>query len=575
MLPNIAIVNNYFLGDGVILEPAAEELATATSRRVYVLSRHKDLYAGHPNIVGIEGTEPDLPEDLRHVVLDEAMQELDGKGEAIRHALGLRGEPHRAPKLYLTQLEELRAAELAGIVPGPRIGVVWESWRGVKCWNYMAAFVRELVARGHAVFLIGDKTVQLPEKLRGLCLYSLMGKPLREMMMWLRAMHVVVGSDTGPVHVASALGIPTVVICLERFSHIFEQNALCTVLTTSVVRRRGISSISLRAVLDGLEMRLETQPVTHGASQTDGGTHAYIRFRGIGDVLALQPGLATLRSLDGKGSLELITSKEIAALAPALPAVDAALGIDYTHGTWGLPVAPQDVDYSRYSTVTNLINSVDFVPSSSVVPRTELFGRLLGLESVRYDTNWKMQMPDEWRREARRILLAKGLRDSEVLIALQIGSAGLSRRWPEPRWNEFIGRANKKRWKVVALSDKRVRSVPQAAINLTGQLTVRQYASVIAESDVFVGADSSGVHIAGCLDKNAVGLFGSVDPALRVSHYDSVRVMASKRNCVPCNDWMNANCEDQKKSPMCMWDIKPESVIREVARLLKSGKEAL
>lgn len=574
MLPNLAVLNNYFLGDGVLLEPEVEELATSTSRRVYVLSRHKELYAGHPNILGIEGTEPDLPDDLHYVVLDEAMQELDGKRQAIRDALGLQGAPSRPPRLYLTQIEELRAAQLAGIVPGPRIGVVWESRRGVKSWNYMAGFLRELAARGYAVFLIGDETVELPEKLRRLPFYSLMGKRLREMMIWLRCMDVVVGSDTGPVHVASALGIPTVVICLERFAYVYEQNARCTVLTTPVVRRRGISSISVRSVLDAVEARIQAGVAPVGVSRSDGGTHAVIRLRGIGDVLALMPAFATLRSLDGKGSLELITSKEIAKLAPALPAVDGAVGVDYTHGTWGLPVAPQEVDYSRYSTVTNLINSVDFVPSSAKVPRTELFARLLGLESVCYDTDWKMHMPDEWRRDARRLLSASGVGKSDVVISLQIGSAGLSRRWPEARWTEFIGRANKKRWKLVALSDKRVRSVPQVAINLTAQLTLQQYAAVIAESDVFVGPDSSGAHIAGCLDKDAVALFGSVDPALRVAHYDSVHVIRSKRRCVPCNDWMNASCEDQKKAPRCMWDIKPDSVIRQVAKLLKSGKEA-
>lgn len=571
MLPNLAVVNNYFLGDGVLLEPEVEELATGTSRRIYVLSRHKDLYAGHPNIVGIEGTEPDLPEDLRYVVLDGAMQELDGKRQAIRDALGLRGEPHRAPRLYLTQLEHLRAAELAGIVPGPRIGVVWESRRGVKSWNYMAGFVRQLAARGYAVFLIGDETVELPEKLRRLPFYSLMGKRLREMMIWLGCMDAVVGSDTGPIHVASALGVPTVVICLERFGYMYEQNARCTVLTTPVVHKRGIRSISVRAALDALEARLEAEARPAEVSHT-GGRHAVIRIRGIGDLFLLQPGLATLRSLDGKGSLELITSKAIAELAPALPAVDAAVGVDYSHGTWGLPVAPQ-LDYSRYSTVTNLINSVDFVPSSGVVPRTELFGRLLGLECVRYDTDWKMQMPDEWRREARGILSASGLGDSQVLIGLQIGSAGLSRMWPKARWKEFIGRANRRRWKVVALSDKSMRSVPQSAINLTGQLTVRQYAAVIAETDVFVGPDSSGVHIAGCLDKDAVALFGSVDPELRVSHYDSVHVIRSRRKCVPCNDWIDTNCEGKKKAPMCMWDIKPDSVIRVVAKLLRSRRE--
>lgn len=567
--PDIGFVNHFFIGDNVLLEPAADGLAQSMGHATYVLTNCPEIFKAHPQVIGINGTNGKKPTDLRFIDVDDAMTVTKDKRKEILNASGLSGLYDRAPHLYLDAREHARAVDFRSCFHGPCIGIALGSNHSIKNWVYMPKLVKQLVRMGYNVFLIGSSMTEIPESLKSLPLYEIIGRELREAMIMISAMDVVVGPDTGPVHIAASQGVPTAVICMESFADLYEKYDKCVIFSTPQMRRKGINTVPVIDVLDAIEMFLAEKPLPRLKS----GNHAFVRFRGLGDVLLSLPALATLRSLDGASSYTYITSPAVAKLLRATNLVDETVAIDYKHGTSGMPLLPQDVDYDAFDTVTNLINRIDFLPESGSVPRSDLFGKAMGVPEVDYSTDWRLHPPERWLDDSRAILAEHGVREADTVIGLQVDSKGASRIWPKARWVEFVGRARKYHYQVALLSDQRMNNVPSGAINLTGKLSIEEYVGVIALCSVFVGPDSSGVHIAGAMDIPAVGLFGSVDPYLRVNHYQSVRVIVGKAKCVPCNDWMNACCKDRKKFPMCMWSIKPKRVLGEVRKALRDNAD--
>lgn len=119
------------------------------------------------------------------------------------------------------------------------------------------------------------------------------------------------------------------------------------------------------------------------------------------------------------------------------------------------------------------------------------------------------------------------------------------------------------------LSDVKYTKYPKNCINLTSQLSVSEYVGMIAICTFGLSPDSALIHIAGAIGKQALGLFGAVDPELRIAHYDTVSALVGKASCVPCNDWQKSICKDKKKMPECMWNIMPHQVVSSIEKLMK------
>lgn len=563
--PVMGLVNDYFLGDGVHLEGAADALARSFEDPIYVISNYPELYAGHPHIFGLSTT-GEMPAGARYLDLGKALTATEKKMERLYEDLGLSKAMARAPKLYLNASEQTASALFSRCFPGPRIGIVLGSGHGIKEWPYMEKFIRLLIKRPGQIFLISDGLEQMSRRLKKLGAYQVVARPVRELMLTLKALDVVIGADTGPVNIAAALGVKTLVICLERFADLYEHYENCEVLTAESFSMIGLDSISISTALSALDGLLPEEKDLDAKHKT-----AIVRFRGLGDVLMTLPALATLRSHDGNGEYTFLTSPGPAALLNASGLVDEVLTLDYKHKTWGYPVLPSDFDFKPFDVVCNMINRVDFIPASCEIPRSDLFGRLLGLSEVDYDTPWRFEIPKEWSTLARQKMRNAGINHGDKVIGLQTTSDGWSRNWPVPRQQEFCGLAAKRGWKVVLLSDSNKGRYPKSAVNLMGHLTVAEFAGIIGEVDIFVGPDSSGLHIAGCTDNDAIGLFGSVDPALRIGHYSTVQSIIGKGRCVPCNDSQKHSCIDLKYRPACMWTIKGKSVLARVEKIYRAN----
>jgi len=394
-------------------------------------------------------------------------------------------------------------------------------------------------------------------------------------------MDVMLGPDTGPMHVAGAMNIPLVVICFKIFTDLYEIYENATILSTDVFNiKKGLTGVSLKTVLNSVSKLATTHkqaPIVtvKKTPVMKNKAHAYIRIRGIGDLLSSLPGIATARSQNGNSNntYVYITSEVGKKLLECSNMFDEVIAVKYDHGPAGLPLPPGGVDYSKFDTISNLINVVDFLPTSDRVPRTELFARAIGIERCDYDApGWKITVPQEWKDAAWDILKTHKVFRNHKVLAFQVDTKGASRGWPKPRAIELCSTMARRGWKVVLLSDIEYTGYPRTAVNLTGKLSITEYVGIIAICTAGLSPDSALIHIAGAMDVPALGLFGAVAPELRIAHYSTIKALVGKASCVPCNDWQKTSCSHKAKKPECMWSIRVKDVVKEIDSLVKTAR---
>ena len=86
-------------------------------------------------------------------------------------------------------------------------------------------------------------------------------------------------------------------------------------------------------------------------------------------------------------------------------------------------------------------------------------------------------------------------------------------------------------------------------------------------ADAFVGVDSGLLHVAGTMGTPLVGLFGSTDPAMRLTYYDRAVAVTTDLPCRPC--WYAMRCAEVGVSHLaCLSGISTESVVGAVQGIL-------
>jgi ADP-heptose:LPS heptosyltransferase len=538
-IPAIVFPNLHWLGDNVLLEPIAR--MSGVRDRAYVLTQHPELFEGHPTVVGI-GKPTQIPEGARVIDINEAISNVerqeDGsyiilgdKNLAMWKAAGFSSVQDH-PRLYLTAKEWHEVEEMRRWFQRPCIGVVLRTRHRAKDWAYMMLFIRALIKKKKFdvfIFAKGVSKKSLAAIPPGAHFY--LNRSIREVMQGLSLMDVVVTPDTGLGHISAALGKETVVVCFSMFTDLYDMYPTATVMSSdNYTMRKGITGVSVKNMLMEVDEHLlknrNPVPVVMGfdAAATEQSL-LFIRFRGLGDVLLSLVALAAFRKLNPNTAITYLTSPGVAELVRQSGVVDHVMEMTYEHSTSGLPLPPRDIDYESYDTVVNAINAVDFGPESGEVHRSALFAEKLGLHQVDYSTDWQFEMPKSWVEIGKRTLEECGV--SGKTIIMQADSKGLSRIWQQRRQDEFVGIARKRGYTVVAVSDKK-HKYPASVVNLTGKLSFIEYVGMIGAGDILLSPDSGGLHIAGMTNNLALGLFGSVLPELRITHYPTVDAIVGK-----------------------------------------------
>jgi ADP-heptose:LPS heptosyltransferase len=160
------------------------------------------------------------------------------------------------------------------------------------------------------------------------------------------------------------------------------------------------------------------------------------------------------------------------------------------------------------------------------------------------------------------------------LVAVHMGVTP-DRSWPFTYWQVLIAALNADPHLGVVVVGAGADFHPAAAVrvlDLVGRLDLRETAAAVAMADVLIGPDSALLHVAAAVGTSAVGLYGMVDPRLRIPFGADQIAVRSPVDCAGCLHELpapNTNPRCKFSKSFCMEAIAPAPVI--TATLQKLG----
>ena len=165
------------------------------------------------------------------------------------------------------------------------------------------------------------------------------------------------------------------------------------------------------------------------------------------------------------------------------------------------------------------------------------------------------------------------------LIAILPGAAWSLKSWPIDKWNKLAGiLRNKYNIKMINIgkpnSDdfgQRVLKDISPEIISADKTNLRQALALAKRCAIFIGPDSSLLHLASCLGVEVVGLYGPTPSEYFYPYFHRHNIIApkQKRDCMPCYPGLKfCPCEGRRYYGACMEDISVEDVSEVIKKKL-------
>ena len=225
---------------------------------------------------------------------------------------------------------------------------------------------------------------------------------------------------------------------------------------------------------------------------------------------------------------------------------------------------------------------IQLLPSEHWADRYDAVAAAMGGTAVPGVPAWRLEPLPEPLNAA----VASMRTTAEVVIAIAPGGARSvkgelgQKRWPRANYAELARRMRAEYGDIAfvlvgAPSDRpdtdAVRAaVPDACVlDLTGQTSLVEARAVIARADLFVGNDSSLLHLAATTPTPIVAIFGPTDPRAMAPRGPLVRWLWAPRDGEPCHDEMTGVLGPCDGS-CCIARVTPDAVLQ-AARELVTG----
>jgi exopolysaccharide biosynthesis WecB/TagA/CpsF family protein len=338
-----------------------------------------------------------------------------------------------------------------------------------------------------------------------------------------------------------------------------------------------------------------------------------VQLADIGDLILTTPALSALRAAQPDAHLTLLTTAHSAPVVTGTGLVDTVITLEQSaldRGTafFRPAVLRRLLALGRYDTViyfhhfTLRLGTLKF----ALIALASRARRRIGLENGH---GWFLteRLPDNGfgaRHQAQYWLDLVGLlgaktqpRPAQVArepfalpaaarrVVLHAGSGGYSaaRRWSPQAFAAVADALHEREQAQIILVGSRnddSAAVQQAlrapVLNLTGQTTLPQLADVLAQADVFIGADSGVMHLAAAVGVPVVALFGPSNPDAwgPWNPGGAVTIIRSAPECSPCSYvGHHIGLREGCAARTCMRMIPAEQVIQ-AAQALLHGTDA-
>lgn len=236
-------------------------------------------------------------------------------------------------------------------------------------------------------------------------------------------------------------------------------------------------------------------------------------------------------------------------------------------------------DAHRFKEIISLENTME---SDHSMHATDVFAKALGLNLTRKPRKLPEEAfdyrPRYFPTPEEKTATKKYLFENRPNIVIQPRASVKNRDYPLPLWIEVIRKLEERGWGVLIVGKKG--QIPEMPPPLRTpfirdlsqlDLSFRESAAVLAQTQAFCGVDSAFLHLCHALDIPAVGLFAAFDWKTRTSRAPKTLALTGVGECAPCSWHMHAGRHFPPNKPcakaqVCtvLASIPPERIISKI-----------
>lgn len=293
-----------------------------------------------------------------------------------------------------------------------------------------------------------------------------------------------------------------------------------------------------------------------------------VRPGGFGDLILLTPAIRGLMRSQTNG-----TKVRVACFPQYITLFDGT-------GIETIPYPIRITDEIRSSNIIFLEDSVEHHEDGRTLHMTDVFCKRLGVDPE--DKKAEYFVSDEERSWAEKYVKKHWPIAGPVKRAAIQTQASTHCRTP-PQLGEVVAQLYAKGWHCFLLGSPY--SIPvQNKLRITNctldNLTFRQSAAVLDACDIILGPDSALIHVAGAINKPAVGLYGAFPWQLRTAYAPNTIAIQGHGECAPCF-YHGRNGEHFPRNGPChkvgkcvvLDSIIPEAIVQKVEAHFKAMQE--
>ncbi|MCC6759232.1 MAG: lipopolysaccharide heptosyltransferase II [Candidatus Omnitrophica bacterium] len=196
------------------------------------------------------------------------------------------------------------------------------------------------------------------------------------------------------------------------------------------------------------------------------------------------------------------------------------------HGSWSrallmfLAGIPVRVGYQKEGRSRFLTHPVD--PAGEGVHKADTYLNIVESFGVPvWDRTSELRVPDNARQEIVIILGENGIQDNERFVVVHTSGNWDLKRWPQKSWAELVKTLVTELKIKVVISEgpkelewaKEVARLSQVdPLVLAGKTNLPQLMALLEKASLVISADSGPLHIASCVSRNVIGIYGPTMP---------------------------------------------------------------
>jgi len=529
----------------------------------------------------------------------------------------------RLPRLYLSEGEIVWAENQLPQKKGKWIGLNPGARWHTKEWiaeNYIE-LIERLRRDNYNIVLFGDRdNSDLTERIRsglsrdikGTDVLDMVGKTsLRQLFALISRCEVLVSTDSGPMHAASALDIPVVALfgpTVRGFgffprgekSIVLEKELPCRPCSlhgTNRCRRQNKECME-KITVDEVERAIEN--LLHGGQNLLGYNKVIvIQTAFLGDMVLTLPMIQALKNKKPDAMLSLLSIPENAGILKGNPAIDEIITYDKKGSQAGLISLYKLIkEVKRRDFNLAVIPHRSFKSASIAwaarIPRRIGFdtsqGKILLTDVVHYDTKKHfldrcldlaryigadisekkplIPISDDDNEFAIRLFSRENISKNSLVAGINPGSAWPTKRWTEDgysRLSDILIERDGARIIIfggpgdIEVAQRIETLMKHKSVNLAGKTNLGQLSAVISKCRFFVTNDTGGMHIAVSLGIPVIAIFGPTTLGIGFGPYgDGNFVVQKEIPCRPCGLHGSYRCK--KGTFECMKSITPQEV---------------